>query len=376
MKATHSTPLSVPGTYSQTEALARRDQVRQYAVDNGLDGVLVHSWRRNLLTGLTGYFPGYVTNSASLWISADGPDVIGVRFPFEVSVARQRSGLPARHAVTPEVLLPTGAKHVGLLFGDSAVDETSAAFDRVLQERRLHSLNMAPWFDELREIKTPGELLGLRRAANVGSAALQAAATAAGTGRTDYEIVAAVEAQARANGAARADCLIGFGAGTVVSEACGHQLQPGEEIGLELNMQYNGYFSHVQTTVLPRNPAPFQVKSVDVVHEARNAVITQLVPGTAVADAVAAGDEVLNKHGLLGKKEYDFGHGIGWDTPEHPRLLSSSTRVIREGAVIAVHCSVRRPGGETAYTGGPVHIERSGAVELAVDPVGIIQGDY
>lgn len=356
--------------------MARREQIRSYAADNSLDGVLVHSWRRNLLTGLTGYFPGYVTNSASLWMPVVGLDVIGVRFPFEVSVARQRSGLPARHAVTPEVLLPEKARNVGLLFGDTAVDEETAVFDRTMQERGVNTVNLTPWFDDLREIKSPGELAGIRKAAYVGDAALRAAGPAAKPGRADYEIVAAVEALARANGASRADCLIGFGTGAVVSESCGHRLRPGEEIGLELNMQHGGYFSHVQATVLPQSPLPVQERAVQVVREARDAVVRKLIPGRTVADAVAAGDEVLNKHGLLANKEYDFGHGIGWDTPEHPRLLSSSTRFIREGAVIAVHCSVRRPGGETAYTGGPVHVEKFGAVELVEDPVVVIQGDY
>lgn len=352
----------------RSNASARRRQLRDRADELGLDGVLAYSWRRGLATGLTGYFPGYVTNSCSVWIPVDGEPVVGVRFPFELEPAR-RSGLTTMHAATPLDVLPTGSSRVGLLCADTGVDETPLRLVRDFAEAGVTVHDLAGWFDDRREIKTAEEVEGLRRAAQLGSDALRAAAAVTRTGCTDYGIVAQIEAFARTRGASRADCLVGLGAGAVVTEAHGRVLQAGEAVGLELNMVFGGYFSHVQATVLPPGADAAYQRALEVAREARQAVAAQLRPGARVVDAVAAGDEVLRHHGLLAYKEYDFGHGIGWDTPEHPRLLPGSDRVVQAGSVIAVHCGLRRPGGETAYTGGPVHVGDSATADLIDDPV-------
>ena len=78
--------------------------------------------------------------------------------------------------------------------------------------------------------------------------------------------------------------------------------------------------------------------------------VAALRPGTAVDDVVAAGVRHLA----------DFGHGVGADTPEHPRLLYGTGRRIEAGMVLAVHVAVRRPGAETAFIGGPVVLDETG----------------
>ena len=60
--------------------------------------------------------------------------------------------------------------------------------------------------------------------------------------------------------------------------------------------------------------------------------VAALRPGTAVDDVVAAGDRHLA----------DFGHGVGADTPEHPRLLYGTGRRIEAGMVLAVCSSSSR----------------------------------
>jgi Xaa-Pro aminopeptidase len=83
-----------------------------------------------------------------------------------------------------------------------------------------------------------------------------------------------------------------------------------------------------------------------------------------VDEVVLAGDRMLAEHGLLDAKEYDFGHGVGADTPEHPRLILDTNRMVELGSVIAVHVAIRRPGADTAFVGGPVLVEDSGVREL------------
>jgi hypothetical protein len=76
---------------------------------------------------------------------------------------------------------------------------------------------------------------------------------------------------------------------------------------------------------------------------------------------------VLREHGVLAYKAYDFGHGVGADTPEQPWLIEGTERSVRQGSVIAVHVALRRPEGGTAFIGGPVVVESSGTRELVPD---------
>lgn len=384
----------LPAGQLRYNAAARREQLRRHAANLGVHGVLVYGWRRGLISALSGYLPGYVTNTASLWIPAgtdtdaataaavdaaaeldapgEGPLQLGVRFPFEQRIAHERSGLPTRTAADPLDLVPHHARRVGLLSGDTGLDETPARLQAAAESRGVHLIDLADWFDEAREVKTVLEVQGLSRAAAVGDRALRAV-SGVRTQDNDFTIAALVEAAARKMGAFRANCLVGIGRGAVVTEPFGAQLGPREPVGLELNMVHGGFFSHVQATVLPPGAEALDHRAVQVARRARSAVVASMRPGVAVTDAVAAGQRVLDAEGLGAALEYDFGHGLGFDTPEHPRLLPDSSRHLREGAVIAVHCGLRRDGGETAYTGGPVWLGPAGATDLVDDPVVLIQ---
>jgi Xaa-Pro aminopeptidase len=256
---------------------------------------------------------------------------------------------------------------IGLLAGDLAVDEAPPGLLRVLADRSIAVTDLRGWADDLAEIKTPEEIDGLRRAAEVGDAALRACGRVAPLGWTDFDIAAAVENVARRMGAHRVACLVGIGDGAVVTECTGRTVGPDESVGLELTFYHQGSCMHVNAQ-LPSGPARSSDTNGDAIcREARRRIIAELVPGKAVDEVVAAGDAVLERHGVLAHKEYDFGHGLGADTPQHPRLVAGTGRSIVAGAVLTVHVAIRVPDGPTSFVGGPVLITRDGARELVED---------
>jgi Xaa-Pro aminopeptidase len=112
---------------------------------------------------------------------------------------------------------------------------------------------------------------------------------------------------------------------------------------------------------------PVDRRAEAICRETRAILLRSMRPGTSVDAVVAAGDAILDGHGLLPFKEYDFGHGVGMETPEIPRLIGGTAEVVAIGMTISVHVSVRRPAGETAFFGGPVVIEADGPRELVPD---------
>lgn len=350
-------------------AVNRRGRVQSRAIDLGLDGVIVHSWRRGLAPALTGYLPGYVTNSVSLWIPADGEPVAAVRFPFERDKLARDSGLEAVVAESPAKIIPRDVRRIGLLASDDGVSELTTENASVLNGRGLEVVDLSSWWLQDTRTKTDCEMAAMTSAARVGDAALRAAGTVAAAGVTDYEIAAEVESTARRLGAYRCGCLVGFGRGEVVTEAHGATLQYGQTIGLEINMVRGGYFTHVQRTILPPGCDDTDKEAVLICSEARKLLLLNVAAGNSVANAVAAGDAVLDSYGVLAYKEYDFGHGIGWDTPEPPRLWHTNDTRFVANSVIAIHVSLRNPLGHTAFLGGPVRVGPDGATELVANGV-------
>ncbi|GAA4994634.1 hypothetical protein GCM10023205_79270 [Yinghuangia aomiensis] len=347
-------------------AAVRREQLRAHARDLGIDGALVYSRRRSAVTWLSGYTPGFISHSAALWVPTEGETVLGVTFPFEVDRARQ-AGLRTVAIDSPVDLLPERASSIGLLCRDLVVDEATPELFQQLAARGVRHVDLASWAAEAREVKTPEEVTALTAAARIGDLALRAAT--ASPGETDYVVAARVEAAARAAGAHRCLCLVGFGNGSFVTEATGQRLEAGQVVGLEVSLYAFGCFMHVNTTLPPMPAQETVTDAVGLCRSARAAILESLTPGTGVDDVVKAGDAVLSQHGLLRFKEYDFGHGLGCDTPEYPRLIPGTGRTVRSGAVLAVHVMLRRPGGETAMLGGPVVVEPAGARELLPEAV-------
>lgn len=341
----------------------RRERLRALAQDRDFDGILVFAWRRGTCCWFTGYNPGFATNYAALWQPALGDPVLAVRFPFE-SERAGRSGVSVAAGRSPLESMPTSTKRVGVVGGDLAIDETPGWLRDGLHDRRVEVADVAAEVDEWRATKNDDDLADLRVAADVGAAALEAAGTSV-VGESDFAIAARIEAAGRAAGAFRISCLVGVGDGAVVTEAQGRIVADGEPVGIELTLWASGACSHMNDTIMPSVPKRHQVHAVAVCREARVAMFDALRPGALVDDVVARGNAVLERYGLFEAKEYDFGHGLGCDTPEHPRMVLGTRRSIQAGNVLALHVAVRRPGAETAFIGGPVVVREHGAEELA-----------
>jgi Xaa-Pro aminopeptidase len=299
-----------------------------------------------------------------MWLPAHGEPLLWVRFPYEVERARKESELPVSTVIEPAGLVPSRAQRVGLIGGDFAIDETPIWLLQSLAHAGIEVVDLRSTVDEWRARKSPDEMAALRRAAQVGALALMAAGTQSNEGDSDHAVAARVESAARAAGAMRVLCLVGIGRGAVVTEASGVRVGRDDPVGLEVTLWVHGACVQVNGTLLGAQRRPEDIRAFDVCHLARQRLLEAMRPGTRVDDVVASGDQVLQDHGLLEAKEYDFGHGVGADTPEYPRLIAGTDWKIQMSQVLAVHVAVRRPAGETAFVGGPVVIEASGPREL------------
>jgi Xaa-Pro aminopeptidase len=327
----------------------------------------VFSWRRHGLTWLTGYWPGFATNYAGLWIPSEGTPILAVRFDFERERAIAATGLEVLGGVDPQALVTPGTRRLGLVAGDFAIDERPRWLDAELTRRDIEVVDLNGVLDRWRAVKSPDEVQSLIHAARLATDAVEAAGNEPHVGESDFAIAARVEATARAGGATRAFCATGIGAGAFVTEPSGAVVQAGDPVMLELTVYTDDGCSQVNLTILPRDAQRYLLEAVDSCRDVRRVTLEKLQPGQPVDEAVRAGERALEELGLLSAFVYDLGHGVGLETPEQPRLVRGTTWDVEVGMVLAVHVAVRTTGGETAFVGGPVAIESDGAHEMVED---------
>ena len=83
-------------------------------------------------------------------------------------------------------------------------------------------------------------------------------------------------------------------------------------------------------------------------------------PGNTCTDVAAAARMALERAGYGDYIEQDFGHGIGLDLPEPPRIEAEDETPIEPGMVLVIHPAVRVPEVGGAFIGGTVLIGADG----------------
>ncbi len=275
-------------------------------------------------------------------------------------------------------MLPAGARTIGIVAGDLAIDELPAALGRELIRAGIAHQRLDGELNAWRAIKREPEIAALRRRRRLAPRPCGPAASGSRRasaprrrpcprrrrrGCDDFALAAAVEGAARARGATRALCLVGAGERAVVTEPHGAPLPPGGAVAVELTIQLADGSGHVCHTYTDGPAAARNRAARESCEAARAAIVAALRPGASADAAVAAGESALARRGLLSSRSHDFGHGIGLETPERPRLLAGLGERIDAGNVIAVHVGLRGDAG-THLSGGPVVVGADGAQEL------------
>lgn len=334
----------------------------------GLDALLVYSWKRGQVRYIAGYKPNYVANVAMVVLPpASGEPTLLIRFPFDMERARKMSWLSDIRASgdfaglardCQEVLgkHSRGLKRIGLVSGDFVVDEMPYSLYQMLKTA-LPEPEFVPAlsiFQEARLRKSPAEAELTRTSAQVADAALAAAARTAQAGRTEYEVVAAAEAEAKALGAEEILSVIAPAASELVGPPEPRVIGEEEMLVAEFAVQVEGYYSQVPGVFHTGTPTAEQREMYAVAYQGYLAGVKAARPGNTVGDVARVELATLEEAGWLAWHEYDLGHGDGLDHPEVPAITPSSEIPIQAGMVLCIHPGLRKPGVGGVFVGGTV----------------------
>jgi Xaa-Pro dipeptidase len=358
--------------------LQRVQRMRAEMASRGLDALLFYSWKRGQVPFISGYTPNYIANAAMVLLPREGEPCMLIRFPFDLERARTASWIKDIFAsgnvlnmaqdiagVCVSKDLTTG--RIGLVTGDGVMDEMPRSLYAALQQ----ALPLVTWMEagdlvqNIRLIKSQAEYEALRRSARIADLGARAARRAIRTGCSEYEVVAAAEAEMRRS---QADASLVVIASKGVNELIGppeHKtLEIGDNVIFEVAVQAHGYWTQTAQVFYVGGPNTDQRKIYLDTYQAYKTAVEATRPGVTCREVAITIEAYLEQAGYKDSIEQDFGHGIGIDLPEPPRIALKDETVIQEGMVLVLHPAVRKPGAGGAFIGGTVLVHSGGAEPL------------
>ncbi len=207
-------------------------------------------------------------------------------------------------------------------------------------------LEKAP--QKLREIKTPNEVLAIRKACDITSEAFRAILPKIRPGITEKELQIELDFTMYRLGAETLafSTIIASGENGSLPHAIpgSRKLQSGDMITMDFGAKVGNYCADMTRTVALGQPSD----------EMRRVYETVLRAQTMCEDALAAGKncfeidqlarDYIDARGYAGRFGHGLGHSVGIDIHEEPRLSPSCHEVLRAGVVITVEPGVYLPG--------------------------------
>lgn len=232
-----------------------------------------------------------------------------------------------------------------------AIEKEHITVDRfeILQER-FPALQFAKLDGEIanyRLIKNETELDCLRKAAELADYAIEVGCNEIKEGKTELEIVQAVEQAVKQKGAEKMsfDTIVISGKKTASPHGIpgDRAIKNGDFILFDLGVVYKGYCSDITRTIALGEPTDEQRKIYETVKKAQQAAIDVVRPGTLAKEVDLAARSVIEEAGYGELFPHRIGHGLGISVHEYPSLTAANELPLEEGMVFTIEPGIYDP---------------------------------
>lgn len=241
-----------------------------------------------------------------------------------------------------------------LLNGSSKVGIEPGIPYEVTTQLSLFDLYLAPLVESLRLVKSTGEIVKLRQAAEFAMKGMKAILDASYYGVTEIELFSQARSiQIEAIKTTDYDALNSSFLTITWPSRLAEQphgipevddrLTKGPHIALSF-MRVNGYSAELERTYFVASPTKQMREMYDTMMEARERALALVRPGVPCADIDMAGNGFLRDEGLGPYLMHRTGHGIGLGNHEGPYLADGSRDVLKENMVISIEPGIYMPG--------------------------------
>ena len=201
--------------------------------------------------------------------------------------------------------------------------------------------------NELRVIKSEDELVNLRKAAELADYAVEVGCKEIAEGKTELEILNAIELAVKAKGASQMafDTMVLSGPKTASPHGTpgDRKIQKGDFILFDLGVVYNGYCSDITRTVAFGEPTPDKREIYETVRQAEEAAVNAVKPGVTAMELDKIARDVITNAGYGEYFTHRLGHGLGISVHEFPSITGVNDMKLEEGMVFTIEPGIYNP---------------------------------
>lgn len=242
-----------------------------------------------------------------------------------------------------ETLAKLGAKTVG--YEESMSVGEFREFKEALKAFKLRPADAV--IEAKRAIKTEEEIGFIKRAQAIAESALKKAISAAKPGMTERELMAEINYNMVVGGADKYsfETITAFGANSAQPHhhPSDVKLERDDLILVDMGAKYRGYCSDMTRTFCLGDPGEKLAKVYEIVKSAQEYAIQNIKAGMTCNDADALAREYITANGYGDCFGHSFGHGVGIDIHEFPRVGSGTEIVLQPNMVITAEPGIYVP---------------------------------
>ena len=201
---------------------------------------------------------------------------------------------------------------------------------------------------KLREVKSPTEVLAIRKACDITSEAFSAILPKIREGMTEKELQIELDFTMLKLGADEMafDTIIASGENGSLCHAIpgSRKLKNGDMITMDFGAKVGGYCSDMTRTVALGQPSAEMRKVYDTVLRAQTMCEDALTAGKKGSEIDKLARDYIDARGYAGRFGHGLGHSLGIDIHEDPRLSQNCKEILSAGVVITVEPGIYLPG--------------------------------
>jgi Xaa-Pro aminopeptidase len=260
------------------------------------------------------------------------------------SYDRRRDQQDLLHAVSEA--LPEGRLRLG--FDDANLTVRQHEKLRELLEDRVELVGAGGLVEKLRAVKEPGEIEKIRVATAAADAAFAHLLEQGLAGRTERDLVTALERAMVDQGASRPSfgSIVAAGPNGALPHAAPRdvEVRSGQLVVIDWGAEVDGYCSDCTRTVAIGEPGEEARAVYELVLEAQRAGVGAVRAGAGGREVDAVARRVIEAGGHGDEFGHGLGHGVGIEVHEAPRLSTRSEDELEPGNVVTVEPGVYLPG--------------------------------
>jgi len=276
----------------------------------------------------------YRTQSAEQ-VSASGVDAL---IDIEIgSATAQREALAA--------VVGTGNR-VGLE-ADNVTWAQSRRFEELFEQSDVSATSGV--VEALREVKDPGEIARMARAAAIADAALGEVLALLSSGITEEDFALALDTAMRRGGAESSafETIVAAGPNSAKPHhrPTARPIAAAEPVVVDFGATFEGYRSDMtRTFCVGGEPQGELARIFEVVRASQAKGVAAVRPGVGAKDVDDVCRQVIAEAGWAERFEHGTGHGVGLDIHEAPTVSALGTAILEPGVVVTVEPGVYLPG--------------------------------